>query len=279
MPVVQHLFIYPVKSMRGIPCGQAQLTVRGLEYDRNWMVTDENGNFRTQRDLPGLALIIPGIAENELILKHNLHGEIRIPVEKSGDSITVNIWGDSCKAIDQGDEVAAWIKMALNHTSTKELRLMRFDSDYKRKVDDKYLKGEKSHTAFADGFPFLITTRESLQSLNDRLISSGHDAVPMNRFRPNIVVSGAGPFQEDHSQLLRQQGGKYELGIRKPCKRCVITTRNQDTAKVQEPGEPLRTLISMKTIPDNNGAFFGQNATLLKGNGHLIRVGDTVNFD
>jgi len=262
--------------MRGISCDKAKLTFMGLEHDRRWMVTDAFGTFKSQRDLPGLALIQPEISESHLILNHKVQGSIHIPIDKHGDSVNVTIWEDTCAAIDLGDEIASWLQKVLKADTSYPLRLVRFDTDNRREVDPSYLNGEDAHTAFADGFPYLITSFESLHNLNDHLIASGSEAVPMNRFRSNIIISGVRSFQEDQSHRLYHENGLYELGIRKPCKRCVIITRDQSTGKVVEPGEPLRSLVQVKGKSDRSGAFFGQNATLINGENQMIRVGDRI---
>ncbi|MDX1357079.1 MAG: MOSC domain-containing protein, partial [Halomonas venusta] len=138
-----------------------------------------------------------------------------------------------------------------------------------------FLAGGEAHTYFADGYPFLITTTGSLDALNQALVANGQSPVPMNRFRPNIVVECESAWAEDQWATLVGQSG-YELTLRKPCQRCKITTVDQQTGTVPQQAEPLKTLLSLNTQPHLKGAHFGQNATLTTGQGSTIRVGDEV---
>ena len=279
MPVISQLNIYPIKSMHGISTTKAELTIRGLNYDRNWMIMDEDGLFLTQRNLPKLAAIRVDLSVDGLIL-HSPSGDVfSVPFNGSRNKeISVEVWGDLCKAYDEGDEISAWLTKNLGKFKGKSLRLVRFKKEFKREVDADYLKGEKSHTAFADGFPFLVTSENSLNRLNERLIENGSESVPMDRFRPNIVLTGMDAFLENRLEELFSADGRYRLGIRKPCKRCKVTTVDQDFGTIAEPKEPLRTLTEMNTVPGLHGAYFGQNATLLSGKNNTIKVGDQVRF-
>ncbi len=280
MPAITELVIYPVKSMHGVSVRKAELTPRGLKYDRNWMVTDETGTFITQRSLPSLAVIRPALSERELILESPSGDSFSVTLHASKrNGVTAEVWGDPCKAFDEGDDVAGWLTDMTGGFKGKKLRLIRFDNRSQRDVDPTYLKGEESHTAFADGFPYLITSERSLNRVNERLIETGAEPVPMSRFRPNIVVNGPEAFLENRIDELYSGKGGYRFGLRKPCKRCKVTTVDQDTGMIREPREPLRTLTLMNTVPGLQGAYFGQNATLLSGENHMIRSGDMLDFN
>ncbi len=277
MPVITQLHVYPVKSMQGIPLEKGELTVRGLKYDRNWMVVDEEGTFLTQREVPKLASIQIRFSDDHLQFT-NAHGNsISVPLDgRRGPDVVTEVWGDRCEGLDEGDEISEWLVQTLGKYKNRSLRLLRFKNEYRRNVDKEYLKGEVSHTAFADGFPFLVTSEESLSALNDRLLNYGSNPVSMDRFRPNIVIKGLEPFQENQIHQLNCADGRFKLGIRKPCKRCKVTTVDQQSGGIANPKEPLRTLTEMQTIPGRRGAFFGQNATLVEGEGKEIRRGDIV---
>lgn len=280
MPVITQLHVYPVKSMQGIPLEKGELTVRGLKYDRTWMVIDEDGRFLTQREIPKLASIQIGFSDDHLQFTNSSGSSIAVPLDgPPGPDIVTEVWGDRCEGLDEGDEISEWLIQTLGKYKNRSLRLLRFKDEYRRNVDKEYLKGEDSHTAFADGFPFLVTTEESLSALNDRLASAGANPVSMDRFRPNIVIKGVEPFQENKIHQLVCADGRFTLGIRKPCKRCKVTTVDQQHGGIANPKEPLRTLTEMKTIPDRRGAFFGQNATLVEGDGREICRGDVVEVD
>lgn len=277
MPVVSQLYVYPVKSMQGISLEKGKLTVRGLMYDRNWMVIDESGIFLTQRELPKLATIQIRFSDDHLHFTNSKGNSKAVSLNpETGKDVETEVWGDRCKGIDEGDEISEWLTDTLGQYKNSSLRLIRFKDEYHRHVDEEYLKGENSHTAFADGFPFLVTTEESLSALNDRLMGGGSNPITMDRFRPNIVIKGLDPFQENQIEQLVSTDKRYKLGIRKPCKRCKVTTVDQQSGGIANPKEPLRTLTLMQTIPDKRGAFFGQNATLVSGDGGEIRQGDIV---
>jgi uncharacterized protein len=277
MPVVTQIYFYPVKSMRCIPLETATLTIRGLEFDRNWMVVTEDGTFITQRDLPALATLRTEISGEELrftggggsTFTVSLHGN-------GGHEIVTEVWGDRCEAVDEGDDVSEWLTKQLGMFKQKALRLVKFKENFRREVEEDFLKGESAHTAFADGYPFLVTAEESLSMLNDRLVSTGAYPVTMDRFRPNIVIKGLEPFQENAIGRLITADGSIEFGLRKPCRRCKVTTVDQESGTIAEPKEPLRTLSRMNTVPGHHGAYFGQNATLLAGHGMEIRRGDVL---
>ncbi|CAN5151449.1 MOSC N-terminal beta barrel domain-containing protein [soil metagenome] len=277
MITVVQLHVYPVKSMQGISLDTAELTVRGLKYDRNWMVVEENGTFLTQRRLPRMASIRVSISDDYLKFTNSSGDSIEISLHnKTQKEVSVNVWADYCEALDEGDEISEWLTTELNYPEEKPIRLVRFKETFRRETDQRYLKGEDSTTAFADGFPFLVASVDSLQELNDRLMSTGASAVDMNRFRPNIVIKGMQPFYENNIDYLASSAGNYKLGIRKPCKRCKVTTVDQTSGIIAEPREPLRTLAHMKTARGLNGAYFGQNSTLVFGKGNFIKVDDTL---
>lgn len=277
MPVITQLCIYPVKGMHGIAVDEAELTVRGLKFDRNWMVIDETGLFLTQRTLPKLASIRVKVNGTKLVLEEPGGSTFTLPETTNGlRKQTVEVWGDRCEVFDCGVAISLWLTDTLGTHKGKKLRMVRFDDTFRRKVDEEYLKGEASHTAFADGFPYLITSESSLNRLNERLIEDGSEPVPMNRFRPNIVIKGLDAFRENRIDELVSADGTYRLGLRKPCKRCKVTTVDQEDGIISDPKEPLRTLTLMNTVPGLQGAYFGQNATLLSEEGGVIRVGDEV---
>ena len=277
MPAITQLHVYPVKSMRGISVDEAELTVRGLKYDRNWMVTDQTGRFITQRELPKLASVTVSISDGILQLSNASGSTISVsPGSQPRKEIVTEVWGDRCEALDEGDEISGWLTDSLGSLKGKSLRLVRFNDSFKRVVDPNYLKNEHSHTTFADGFPFLITSEESLAMLNDHLVQAGEYPVTMDRFRPNIVIKGLQPLRENEIDQMASADGSFVLGLRKPCKRCKVTTVDQESGEIHEPKEPLRTLTKMETVPGLHGAYFGQNATLLKGEGENVKIGDQL---
>lgn len=275
---VTELHVYPVKSLRGITLQQAGLGGRGLGLDRQWMVTDETGRFVTQRQYPAMATIAVSLQGEALVLEHPAAGALAIDLAASdGPRIEVVVWRDRCPAIDQGGEAGAWLTRILApEQSAPQFRLMRFVDSHQRPVDPDILQGEPSAVAFADAYPYLVTSESSLAALNHELASCGARSVTMDRFRPNIVVSGMPAFAEDRHERLVAVSGRYALGLRKPCQRCSITTTDQATGWIADRREPLATLMRMNPWPDQPGAYFGQNAILLSGEGERVTVGDRL---
>ena len=260
---VTGLFRYPIKSCAGISLDSAVLDHRGIEYDRRWMVVDATGTFRTQRELPRMALIHPIISKDGLTLTAEGMPDIGIRHTASGSRLSVEVWNDEVEAIDQGEAVAEWLTRFL----AEPLRLVRFDDAQDRRVEQAYAVRPGDQVGFADAYPLLIGNEASLAELNTRLAES----LPMKRFRPNIVVSGAEPYAEDRWGRLRV--GDVAIAVVKPCARCAVTTVNPVTAEKGK--EPLSTLASYRRAA--GGVMFCENAIHLS-NG-ILRVGDEVTVE
>ncbi|MGM0825339.1 MAG: MOSC domain-containing protein [Pseudomonadota bacterium] len=270
---ISELNVYPVKSLQGIALEQTQLHEHGLAWDRRWMLVDARQRFVTQRQIPALATVGVALSDDALILSHPDVEPLAVPLaEPEGNLRLVSVWDDHCKALPESVEVTRWLEAALG-ASASGLSLVRFATDFQRSVEEDFLAGGAAHTYFADGYPFLLTTTGSLAALNEALVAGGHEPVPMSRFRPNVVIDSDAPWAEDRWATLTESTGAFQFALRKPCQRCKITTIDQQTAVIQEPAEPLKTLLALNTQPALKGAHFGQNATLLKGEGAVIRVG------
>jgi hypothetical protein len=264
MPAIAALHVYPVKSCRGIALQQAELTPRGLRHDREWMVVTPDGRFLTQRDLPRLALITPDLDDGTLRLHAPAAGAVRVPLDVAdAGACTVTVWGDTVLARDQGDLAAQWLSDFLQ----RSVRLVRFDAAERRATDPAWSEGLPGESAFSDGYPVLVLSRASLDDLNARLPR----ALPMNRFRPNLVLDGCDAYAEDSLRVLHS--GAVTLRLVKPCTRCIITTTEQTTAE-RDGDEPLRTLRSYRWRPELRGVIFGQNAIVESAG--TLRVGDVV---
>jgi len=243
---VHSLHIYPLKSCAAVDLSTAQVGDRGFVNDRILMLVEEDGEFMTQRDHPRMALIQATIDMGMLSLSAGDMPSMVHMLEDEGAPQTVEVWGDLCEAIDQGDEVADWCSRFLE----VPCRMYMMRHGFQRNLDPEYRVSEGDHTGFADGYPFLLISQESLDDLNRRM----EKPVPMNRFRPNIVVRGCEPYAEDSWR--RIQIGDVVLEVVKPCVRCVITTTDQKTAERFK--EPLKTLAAYRRI-DSGGVIFGQN--------------------
>ncbi|HMN43385.1 MAG TPA: MOSC N-terminal beta barrel domain-containing protein [Povalibacter sp.] len=266
MATITALNIYPVKSCKGIPLQRSRVALTGLEYDRQWLIVRPNGRFVTQREEPRLALIETALADGALTLTSAQAGTLRIPVDASGASVDVTCWQDRCAAFDMGEDASQWLATHLGAPH----RLVRFDPAHKRPASAEWTNGVEALAQFSDAFPFLVISQASLDDLNARLTAP----LPMNRFRPNIVIDGVDAYAEDRADELRVEGG-ITLRRVKPCTRCIITTTNQATAE-REGDEPLRTLRTYRMSKELRGVLFGQNAILLAGAGRELRVGQSL---
>ncbi len=267
------LNLYPVKSARGIALARAGIAPRGLVTgigpetvgDRDWMVVDGDGRFVTQREHPRLARVGVAVEGSALWLSAPDREPLWIALAPGGDAREVVVWGSRVAAHDAGDEAAAWLTAFLDI----RVRLVRFDASYERRCDPEYVGDSGAHTAFADGYPILVIGEASLADLNARLIATGAPALPMNRFRPNVVVAGLDPYDEDHLDTIESDG--VVLKLVKPCTRCQITTTDQDTAL--RGTEPLATLATYRSDARLGGVAFGMNAIVIAGVGREIATG------
>jgi len=274
---VTDIYIYPVKSLKGIPLMEAEAGIRGLRYDREWMITDSDYQFLTQREIEAMATITVSVSKNCLLIQSIDGDELKVDLnaERSG-LVKVSVWDDTCDAYDEGEVASYWLTDKLGYWQGRTLRLVRFSSDGKRPVPAKYLHGREAESAFSDQFPFLITSWDSLEKLNEGLVENGKQEVTMDRFRPNIVIGDIDGIENKTLLDLVCQDGNYEFGLRKPCKRCKITTINQNSGEIIDFKEPLATLTSLGFSDDNYGAYFGQNAILLSDQNCIISVGDVL---
>jgi uncharacterized protein YcbX len=262
---IASLHLYPVKSCRGIALESSPVVERGLTFDREWMIVDSDGRFVTQRDLPELALVEPSLTTVALELESPGRQRLAVPFGLPGAAtLQVTVWNDSVRAIDQGDEAAAWLSSALR----RPLRLVRFDLALERDCNRAYVGDSGAHTAFADAYPLLILSEASLADLNSRLA----EPLPMNRFRPNVVLSGIEAYDEDHIDEIRV--GSLVFKMVKRCTRCQITTTDQSTAVLGM--EPLATLAGYRMNPELEGVTFGMNAIVSAGAGLAIHRGDRI---
>jgi uncharacterized protein YcbX len=249
---------YPIKACRGFDVTESFVERMGLEHDRRMMVVTPKGKFLTQREHPKLALITPTLSGDSITLSAPNVESLQVEIQKSGIAMPVSIWNSQgVSAIDQGNAVAEWLSDWLGAA----VRLVHMDERFKRKLSPEYAVSDADHTGFADGYPILVISEESLSDLNSRLDSP----VPMNRFRPNMVVKGCEPFAEDAWKRIRIGG--IEMAIVKPCPRCVVTTIDKDSLEKNK--EPLKTLNTYRK--QQGGAMFGMNVIPL-GEGE-IKVG------
>jgi uncharacterized protein len=256
------IHIHPVKSLGGFAVEQAQLTDRGLEHDRRWMLVDAEGNFITQREQPELACLHTSPTPTGFRISDLRSGSVLdLPWQvNEGSRRRVRVWSSSLTAVHHAP-ADRWLEETLG----RPYHLVYMPNDSRRRTDGRYAR---SLTSLSDGFPYLIVSQASLDELNARLLTNGGTAVPMDRFRPNLVVQGGSPFQEDGWR--RISIGEVMFELVKPCARCVIVTTDQRTGERRQ--EPLRTLATFRRR--GKAVLFGMNA-VSPGAG-TIRTGDLL---
>ena len=273
---IAQLFIYPIKSCAGIELKEAVLTDTGLDLDRAWMVVDEKGVFVTQREVPRLALIQPLLKTYDMIVKAPGMLALHVSIDEVEKPVTVTVWEDTVKAFDMGDLAAQWFSDFLGKT----VRLVRFDPEQTRLSSMKWTNGIEAKNGFDDGFAVLVTSVASLKVLNDKLVADGEKAVTMQRFRPNVVLTGVEAHDEDRLDTLNieTQEGKAQLKHVKPCVRCTIPDVDLQSGKQ---GTAVGDMLqSYRADPQMDGGItFGMNAIVLSGEGSTLRVGQAVGAD
>ncbi|MEU4535237.1 MOSC N-terminal beta barrel domain-containing protein [Streptosporangium sp. NPDC023825] len=255
--VVVELNVFPLKSAGGTPLAGAELTPTGLRHDREFMLVRPDLRHLSQRELPRLATLRPAYDGVKLVV--GAPGAVAPLVHEpvDGPVLEVTVHGKPCQGVDQGEEAAAWFSGLLG----EPCRLVRF-------AGTRPTSRGGGTLAFADAHPLSVLSRESLDDLNLRVGGT----LPMNRFRPNIVLEGLGPYGEDALSTLRV--GTAEIEFIKPCARCVIINVDQDSARRN--GEPLRVLAGYRTrvFEGDRGVMFGRLG-IPRALG-TIAVGDTV---
>ncbi|NLY26514.1 MAG: MOSC domain-containing protein [Alcaligenaceae bacterium] len=262
------LHSYPVKSCAALNHEQVSISQSGLFLDRHWVVVSESGTFLTQRSHPRMALIQPALQQHDLTLSAPGMPPLHVPWltdTDTPDPVPVRIWSSNTLGFDEGPEAAHWLSGFLE----TPCRLLRVHPTAERLASPEHLNAwrvQHGHQApnlpashrfgFADGFPFLVAFTASLDQLNHDIAASGHAPVPMNRFRPNLVISGTQAFEEDFLAGLRI--GTLTFAFVKACTRCTVPDINQATA--ERGAEPGLTLA--QTRQSHEGTLFGCNAVV-----------------
>lgn len=253
---------YPVKSCRGHDLDTATVEPWGLAGDRRWMLVDADGVGVTARRHPRMVLIAPEPHADGLLLLAPGAEPLTVPFPEPGRLADVQVWSSQVAATPAAPAAHAWFSEVLGVA----LRLVFLDDPRRRPTDPAYGR-DTDVVSFADGYPLLLTTRESLDALNDLI--DGPDPLPMTRFRPNAVVTGAQAWSEDGWRRIRI--GDAEFRVVKACSRCVLTTIDPDTA-TRGP-EPLRTLATNRRW--DGKVWFGVNL-VPDTPGAILRVGSPV---
>ncbi|CAN5670326.1 MOSC domain-containing protein [soil metagenome] len=273
---VSEITVYPVKSLGGISLDESVVEKRGFKNDRRFMLTAENGEFFTQREFPKMATLSIEINENSLEISDLKNEKIEVPFDFEKLKMQkVRVWQSVCEAFVLPENINEWLS---DYLETK-CRIVYMPDESEREINEKF-RQDNEIVSFADGYPFLIIGENSLNDLNEKLETK----LPMNRFRPNLVVSGSEVFAEDRWKKIRI--GETVFRATKPCARCVITTIEQSVGKFNGK-EPLKTLAKYRmakdVFPDDfesldlnaNSVLFGQNL-VAENYGGKIKVGDEV---
>ena len=265
--VLTGIHIYPVKALGGISLLEAEVTARGLKHDRRFMVIDTDNEFVTQRENPKMATVWVELNNGAVSFSAPDIDGISFPAEpRELPARLVRVWSSHIPAHSVSVEADAWLSEYLGF----DARLVYMPDSSDRLVNPAHAKNGEI-VSFADGYPLLIASEESLADLNARMAGEGGTAIPMNRFRPNLVIKGGDAYAEDRLGEVRV--GDAVFRAVKPCTRCQVTTTDQASGEVRGP-EPLRTLAKYHDSP--NGVMFGMN--LIPVNLATVRVGDEVHL-
>jgi uncharacterized protein YcbX len=294
---VSEINIYPVKSLKGTGLSESLVEKRGLRFDRRWMLTDPDGMFFTQRQVPKMATITVRVESGELRVETDSAGVMSVPFEPDrGSYQNVIVWQSEVNGLVYNGQVSEWFSDALG----RKCQLVLMPESSERHVNQHFDSGDDI-VSFADGYPLLLANEASLEELNERIAANAElpprpaatppkqggelfEPIPMNRFRPNVVVSEAEPFAEDTWKKIKI--GETIFRVPKPCARCVIPTIDQDRGEFdgKEPSKTLATFRRTRQVyPDTFEAYgFQGNEVLFATNlipenpGEVLRLGDTV---
>ncbi len=258
------IHVYPVKGCRGTDLRESAVEPWGLAGDRRWLIVDADGRFVSQREQAPLARVtVEQVPGGGIIV--STEGRPPLPVRAPGPAelLKVSVWSSTVLAAAAGPEAGAWFSAYLD----QPVRLVYLDDPTRRAVDPEFGR-DGDVVSFADGYPLLLTNTASLDELGDWLAADGDQPVPMNRFRPNVVVTGFGPWAEDRWRRVRI--GAVSFQVAKPCGRCVVTTTDQFTGVRGR--QPLRMLGKKRRF--GQSLVFGQN--IIPETPGQIRVGDQV---
>ena len=272
---VTQLFVYPIKSCAGVPLTTSLITPLGLEFDRQWLIVNESGEFQTQRQIPHLAWIQPRLLADHMQLQAPEHSTLEVPyASPQSHRLNVAVWRDRLTALDMGDEAAKWLNDYLE-VPGREFRLVQFNPAEQRLSDPAWCRSTPAGLQFADGFAVNVVSQATVEHFNDRLIQTGAPPVDALRFRPNIVIDGIDAHEEDAISLLSIEchGQVLEIELVKPCPRCQVPQINPLTA-MSEP-EIGEVLAQYRQIPHMDFAVcFGMNGVIRKAPATPVSVGD-----
>ena len=265
-PRVAALYIYPVKSCAETRASSARVTARGFEGDRMLQCTSQNfvctprdsdkcRLFHVQprlKDGGSLTLDAPGLETLRVDLRTAPTTLRSCGINSETDQRVFSVqhadraqYAEKHQLADYGDAVAQWLERA---TGIRGVRLTGTPPGFARKMVLNPAQQEPFPTATAapvnlsDEAPYLLASVESLADLNRRLRARGKAEVDMRRFRPNLVISGLRPWEEDSIKQVRIGGVLFWAWQR--CGRCRMTTIDRETLEYGP--EPLATLSTFR---------------------------------
>jgi hypothetical protein len=259
--IVKELYIYPIKSLAGIPVQRAKAEEMGFENDRRWMLIDEENQFITQRVHPNLSQFYPKIKEGKMEISHQDATHKFLIDESLETPIFSKVWDDESKVVEVNKATSKWFSEALGFTCKLVKILNKGDRKHNSTKLDKTL-----NVSLADGYPYLLAGSKSLEFLNEKL----EEKITINRFRPNIVINSQFPHEEDSFDTF--QIGNVKFQNAKPCGRCVMVNNNPMTGIMLK--EPLKTLSTYRKV--DHSVLFGTNVFCQ--NEGTIAVGDVLSF-
>jgi uncharacterized protein len=278
--VIERLFIYPIKSCRGIEVESTKVLDEGLEHDRRWMIVDQHGRFLSQRERPEMARIVPEfklLGQDELVLRFSIANPagrvdtaspyVDLIAFAPGPFRKVEVWDYASLAIDCGEQAA----LILSDFLQCPVRLVRFSASETRVCNPKWTGSLQGRTLFTDGYPILVLGSNSVDDLAKRL---GLASLPVERFRPNVLLSGLPAYDEDFIKDLLPVAHPVSMRLVKPCTRCTIPAVDPWTG---QPGsvDPTAELATYRYHSGVEGAVLGMNALVFQGQGQILKRGQT----
>jgi len=264
---VAGLYVYPLKSARGIGCSRVRVSATGFEWDRQWMLVNAAGVFLSQRTHPQLARVVPQLDGGGLVLEAPGLPALRLPRSCAGERLAVRVHQDRCTGLDEGAAAAEWA----SQVAGEPVRLVRVPPGTERCANPAFAGSASAAMGFADGYPVLVCNQASLEDLNRRSPAG----IPMERFRPNLVLEGLPAWAEDRIDTLAFEA--VTLRLVKPCTRCTIPSIDQRTGQLAtDPAPVLRQFRFDRAL---RGVTFGENAVIVAGTAHEIEHGATCRVD
>lgn len=272
---VSGLFIFPVKSLKGVSVSEAHASASGLEGDRQWGIVNSDGQLVTQRKTPKMARISAEISATGLILASEETGTISVSTpDVDTPNVEVKVWQDYCVGQTADQEVNSWLNDTLK--SRDSLRLVRLNKTAERRFSQPErfnIRGQ----FFSDAAPYLIANQSSLDHLNQHLKSNDIRAVDIRHFRANILISGPPAFSEHKHNKLTEIENDYAFDLVDHCQRCSMITVNPDKGEFLPKAIPFKSLSELNSMPGIAKApAFGVNSTLITSGTVTLRVGQKI---